>query len=139
MEPLDEELPDQPAPVLDLDQPRTLDYIPDEPPLAAYQPRAEVQPPDPFDLPIPEGGLGEGRPVLPHEVPPVPESSNEADSDNEPSSHHHAAMPAGDRYEILEGAGRASKLGHRPKNHLLDVLHGYKYSEVNHQMGQQFQ
>ena len=127
---LDEDLADQPAPVLDLDQLRNLNYIPAEPPVAAYQPRAEVQPRNPLDLPRPEGGLGEGRPVLPHEVPPVLEASDESDSDDEPISHHHAAMPAGDRYEILRGAGRTSKHGH--KDHLLDVLYGYKYSKVMH-------
>ena len=52
---LDEDLADQPAPVLDLDQLRNLNYIPDEPPVAAYQPMAEVQPRNPLDLPRPEG------------------------------------------------------------------------------------
>ena len=137
--PPDEELPDQPAAVLDLDQLRNLEYRPAEPPRAVHQPRAELRPRDPFDLPYPEEGLGAGRPAQPHEIPPVPESPDDSDSDSELPSHHHAAIPAGDRYTILQGAGRAPKHGNSRKDHLMDLLHGYKYSKVSHPMGHHIQ
>lgn len=131
VDPADEDqLVDQPAEVLNLEVPRGLAYIAEETAVAAFEPPREdpQRVTNPLAVYFPDGdpsAVDPPGPLPPAPVPDVPE-----DAELEVSSRH-PAMPAGDRYKILPAAGRKSRTGQAPKDHLLDITYGYKYSMVN--------